>query len=78
MNELGELGLVEDARAEIRSCPTVPLFKLSLINGAAVFFRYYPVHTVTLDASPTAIWDLMGNTILFHRSADANDDTIAS
>ncbi|SFO09938.1 GntR family transcriptional regulator [Amycolatopsis rubida] len=81
VNELGELGLVEDARAEIRSCPTVPLFKLYLINDAEVFFGYYPVqeHTVTLDGSPTAIWDLMGkDTILFHHSADANDDTIAS
>lgn len=81
VNELGDLGLVEDARAEIRSVPTVPLFKLYLINDAEVFFGYYPVqeHTVTLDGSPTAIWDLMGkDTILFHHSADADDDTLAS
>lgn len=81
VNELGELGLVGEARAEIRACPIVPLFKLYLINDAEVFFGYYPVqeHTVTLDGSPTAIWDLMGkDTILFHHSADADDDTLAS
>ncbi|MGV9361968.1 GntR family transcriptional regulator [Amycolatopsis sp. NPDC003731] len=81
VNELGELGLVADARAEVRACPTVPLFKLYLINDAEVFFGYYPVqeHTVTLEGSPTPIWDLMGkDTILFHHSADADDDTLAS
>lgn len=81
VNELGELGLVSEARAEIRACPTVPLFKLYLINDTEAFFGYYPVqeHTVTLDGAPTAIWDLMGkDTTLFHHSADAGDDTIES
>lgn len=81
VNELGDLGLVEDARAEVRVYPAVPLFKLYLINDSEVFFGYYPVqeHTVKLDGIPTPIWDLMGkDTVLFHHSADADDDTMAS
>lgn len=81
VNELGELGLVEDARAEVRVYPAVPLFKLYLINDSEVFFGYYPIqeHTVKLDGTPTPIWDLMGkDTVLFHHSADADDDTMAS
>jgi len=81
VNELGQLGLVADAHAEIRVMPAVPLFKLYMINSAEVFFGYYPVqeHTVQLDGTPTAMWDLMGkDAILFHHSADANPDSLAS
>jgi hypothetical protein len=81
VNELGELGLVADARAEIRVYPAVPLFKLYLINDSEVFFGYYPVqeHAVPLDGTSTAIWDLMAkDTILFHHSVDADEDTMAS
>jgi len=62
VNELGELGLIDDVHAEVRVAPAVPLFKLYLINNTEVFFGYYPVqeHTVKLDNEPTAIWDLMG------------------
>lgn len=79
--ELGELGLVESARAELRFCPTVPLFKLYLINDSEAFFGYYPVqeHSVTLNSEATPIWDLMGkDAILFHHSADSDPDTMAS
>jgi hypothetical protein len=34
---------------------------------------------VKLDGTWTLIWDLMGkDTVLFHHSADADDDTMAS
>ncbi|MDT5222063.1 MAG: hypothetical protein QOF15_4168 [Mycobacterium sp.] len=79
--ELGELGLVDTAEAELRLCPTVPLFKLYLINGTEAFFGYYPVqeHTIKLNGEPTGIWDLMGkDTILFHHSAEADPEAMAS
>ena len=79
--ELGELGLVDAAEAEVRHCPTVPMFKLYLLNGTEAFFGYYPVqeHTVTLNGEPTGIWDLMGkDTILFHHSAEADPEALAS
>jgi DNA-binding transcriptional regulator YhcF (GntR family) len=81
VNELGELGLVNEARAEVRVYPAVPLFKLYIINQAETFSGYYPVqeHTVTLDGEPTPIWDLMGkDAVLFHHSADADDESMAS
>lgn len=81
VNEIGELGLVENARAEVRVYPAVPLFKLYLINDSEAFFGYYPVqeHTVKLDDTPTPIWDLMGkDTVLFHHSATDDEDTMAS
>jgi DNA-binding transcriptional regulator YhcF (GntR family) len=81
VNELRELGLVEQASAEVRVCPTVPLFKLYIINSTEVFFGYYPVqeHTVTLDGEPTPIWDLMGkDATLFHHATDGDPETLAS
>jgi hypothetical protein len=81
VNELGELGLVNEARAEVRVHPAVPLFKLYVINGTETFSGYYPVqeHTVTLDGEPTPIWDLMGkDAVLFHHSADADTESMAS
>lgn len=81
VNELGELGLIADAHAEVRVAPAVPLFKLYLINGTEAFFGFYPVqeHTVKLDNQPTAMWDLMGkDAVLFHHSADTDPDSMAS
>ncbi|GJF03667.1 GntR family transcriptional regulator [Pseudonocardia sp. D17] len=81
VNELGELGLVEDARAEVRASPTVPMFKLYVINNDEVFFGFYPVerHEVTLDGDKTPMWDLMGkDAVLFHHTADHDDESTAS
>ena len=81
VNELGELGLVAEAHAEVRVMPVVPLFKLYVINESEVFFGYYPLreHTVTLEEIPTPIWDLMGkDATLFHHSADADPESMAS
>lgn len=81
VTELGELGLVEDVRAEVRVFPAVPLFKLYVINRTEAFFGYYPVakHDVQLDGERAAIWDLLGkDTVLFHHAADVDPDTLAS
>lgn len=75
VNELGELGLVNEATAELRVHPTAPLFKLYVINEDEAFFGFYPVveHMVTFDGEKQAIYDLMGkDAILFHHSV--NDD----
>lgn len=79
VNELGSLGLVTDANAQIRVYPAVPLFKLYLINQSEAFFGYYPVqeHVVNLEDESTAIWDLMGkDTVLFHHAKDGDDESI--
>ncbi|SFI01355.1 hypothetical protein SAMN04489731_107434 [Amycolatopsis regifaucium] len=81
VNELAELEIVSNARAEVRINPAVPLFKLYLINEAEAFFGYYPVqeHKIKLDGEETAIWDLMGkDATLFHHSADGNEDSLAA
>jgi len=81
VNELGELGLVEDARAEVRASPTVPMFKLYVINNDEVFFGFYPVerHEVTLDGDKTPMWDLMGkDAVLFHHTIGDDDGSIGS
>lgn len=81
VNELSELGLIDEARAEIRVYPAVPLFKLYVINAAEVFFGYYPVqkHDVALAGQRTPIWDLMGkDTVLFHHTADVDPESLAS
>ncbi|MGD9988684.1 GntR family transcriptional regulator [Pseudonocardia sp.] len=81
VNELGELGLVEDARAEVRASPAVPMFKLYVINNDEVFFGYYPVerHDLTLDGEKTPMWDLMGkDAVLFQHNADSDPESMAS
>lgn len=81
VNELGELGIVPDATAELRAYPAVPMFKLYIINGDEAFYGYYPVqhHVVRLDGEPTPIWDLMGkDAILFHHAADSDRESTGS
>ncbi|TCP57283.1 regulatory GntR family protein [Tamaricihabitans halophyticus] len=82
VTELGNLGLVEKASAEIRVHPAAPLFKLYLINNEESFFGYYPVreHVVSYTSGNTqAIYDLMGkDTILFHHSINDDDTSTGS
>lgn len=81
VNELGELGLVTNARAEVRVVPSVPLFKVYLLNNAEAFFGYYPVqeHQVMLDGERTGIWDLMGkDATLFRHSIDEDQDSLGA
>lgn len=76
VHELRELGLVEDANADVRAFPGVPMFKLYIANGCDAFFGYYPVeeHELTLGGEATVIYDLMGkNSVLFHLETDATD-----
>jgi DNA-binding transcriptional regulator YhcF (GntR family) len=81
ITELGELGLVQNATAEIRVHPAAPLFKLYLINNEEAFFGYYPVreHVLTLGGESQAIYDLMGkDAILFHHSTSDDDTSTGS
>lgn len=81
VNELGELGIVPDATAELRAYPAVPMFKLYIINGDEAFYGYYPVqhHVVRLDGEATPIWDLMGkDAILFHHASDSDRESTGS
>ncbi len=54
VTELGELGLVTDATAEVRVHRAAPLFKLYLINNEEAFFGFYPVreHIISLGGEP--------------------------
>ncbi|TQM81772.1 GntR family transcriptional regulator [Saccharothrix saharensis] len=81
ITELGALGLVKDATAEVRVHRTAPLFKLFLINNDEAFFGFYPVreHVLSLDGQPQAIYDLMSkDAILFHHSTTDDDTSTGS
>ncbi|GII25495.1 winged helix-turn-helix domain-containing protein [Planosporangium mesophilum] len=76
VRELGELGLVRSATAEVRAHGTTALFKLYILNGDEVFFGFYPVvqHTVSIDKQPVPIFDVLGKDVpLFHYTADDTD-----
>lgn len=76
VGELAELGLVEDAAAEVRVHRTAPLFKLYIVNGDEVFFGFYPVrsHKVTINGDAHPVYDLMGkDAVLFHHATNADD-----
>jgi DNA-binding transcriptional regulator YhcF (GntR family) len=81
VTELGELGLVESATAEVRSQPAPPLFKLYIINGREAFYGFYPVseHTVKIEESTHKVFDLMGkDTTLFHHEASEDPEAVES
>ncbi|MFQ6230488.1 GntR family transcriptional regulator [Nocardia sp. NPDC002869] len=78
VQELGTLGLVASATAQVRTIPVVPLFKLYILNGERSFFGFYPVyeHKLELAGEPQAIWDLAGkDATLFHHSQDSDLDS---
>lgn len=71
VQELGDLGIVKTASAEVRLYPAAPLFKLYILNEQDAFFGFYPIveHTVRVDGEPVAIYDPMGkDALLFHRT----------
>jgi DNA-binding transcriptional regulator YhcF (GntR family) len=71
VRELGELGLVRSASAEVRVHSAAPLFKLYFLNNEESFFGFYPVveRNVVIKGEPIAIYDLMGKDVpLFHYS----------
>jgi DNA-binding transcriptional regulator YhcF (GntR family) len=81
VNELGELGLVNEVSAEIRVHPTAPMFKLYMINNEEAFFGFYPVreHVISFGGETQTMYDLMGkDAILFHHSANDDDTSTGS
>lgn len=78
VEELGDLGLVQSAIAEVRVHNAAPLFKLYIINNEEAFFGFYPVleHEVKISGESIAIFDPMGkDATLFHHSIHDDDDT---
>lgn len=81
VRELGDLGLVATATAEVRLHRAAPLFKLYILNNEEAFFGFYPVveHTVTINGDPVAIYDPMGkDATLFHWAVTDDDASDAS
>ncbi len=81
VTELQDLGLINEAVAEVRVHRATPLFKLYLINNEEAFFGFYPVreHVISLGGQPRAIYDLMGkDAILFHHSITDDDTSTGS
>jgi hypothetical protein len=74
VQELADLGLIENAVTQIRVHSCVPLFKLYILNNEDAFFGFYPIvrHSVPLPGGPQAIYDLMGkDALVFHYSANS-------
>jgi DNA-binding transcriptional regulator YhcF (GntR family) len=81
VEELGELGLVHSAKAEIRIFGTAPLFKLYVLNSSEAFFGFYPVarHAVTVEKESVEIFDPMGkDSVLFHHTPGDDKDGVAA
>jgi DNA-binding transcriptional regulator YhcF (GntR family) len=77
--ELADLGLVKDARTEIKVHGSPLAFKVYIINELEVFFGFYPVakHTVRIKGQQADIYDLAGkDAMLFHHAADDGPDSI--
>ena len=77
VRELGELGLVRSATAEVRQHGTAALFKVYIVNNSEAFFGFYPVirRDVTIDREPVPIYDVLGKDVpLFHFAAGDEDD----
>jgi DNA-binding transcriptional regulator YhcF (GntR family) len=69
VHELADLGLIQDATAEVRHHGTATLFKLYVINAHEAFFGFYPLveHTVTIDETSVGVVDVLGKDVpLFH------------
>lgn len=62
VEELADLGMVENARAEIRIHGVPPLFKLYVLNNEEAFFGFYPIrqHDVQIKGTAHPMYDLMG------------------
>jgi len=76
VRELGDLGLVRSAAAEVRVIRATPLLKLYMLNGEEAFFGFYPAveRTVAIKGEPVVIYDLMGkDATLFHYAVSDDD-----
>jgi DNA-binding transcriptional regulator YhcF (GntR family) len=77
--ELGDLGLVKTASAEVRVHGSAPMFKLYILNRAEAFFGFYPIteHAVTLHGESVPMYDLMGkDATMFHYEQGGDPDSI--
>jgi hypothetical protein len=73
VQELADLGLIENATTHVRVHACTPLFKLYILNNEEAFFGFYPIsrHTIPLPDGPQAVYDLMGkDALVFHHSAE--------
>lgn len=82
IQELGALGLVESATADVRRYRTSPTFKVFILNRNEVFFGFYPVvkHSVVVPGGgPVEIYDAMGkDAVLFHYAKSEDDSAIGT
>jgi DNA-binding transcriptional regulator YhcF (GntR family) len=77
--ELGDLGLVKTASAQVRVHGSAPMFKLYILNRAEAFFGFYPIteHAVTLHGESVPMYDLMGkDATMFHYEQGGDPDSI--
>lgn len=60
--ELIDMELVENIDIEVRHHALTPLFKLFLINGADIFFGFYPIQRkrISIDGAAHDVFDLGG------------------
>ncbi len=81
LQELGELGLVRSASAQVRRHGTAALFKVYILNNEEVFFGFYPVveRSVTIKGKSTPIFDVLGKDVpLFHFAMGDGDEAMTS
>ncbi|MER7005238.1 GntR family transcriptional regulator [Dactylosporangium sp. NPDC000555] len=80
VRELGELGLVRSATAEVRAHGTAALFKVYVLNNAEAFFGFYPVvrHNVTIDHESVPIFDVMGKDVPLFQFAVGDEEDLAT
>lgn len=78
---LGELGLVPNARVEVRLQRGSPMFKLYVLNGTEVFFGYYPLRerVLNFEGKERTLYDVRGkDTTLFHHTVGPDDTSTSS
>ncbi|MGI8452205.1 MAG: hypothetical protein ACR2MP_34480 [Streptosporangiaceae bacterium] len=76
VQELTEMGMIENATVHIRAHPCPPLFKLYILNSEEAFFGFYPIvqHNIQLSSGPRSMYDLMGkDALVFHHSPDSGN-----
>jgi len=81
VDELRDMGLIEEATAQVRYAVTTPTFKVYVLNGRDCFFGLYPAvpRSITLDGTRTDVVDLMGkDSTLFHYTRTTEPDSIES
>ncbi|MFI8080588.1 GntR family transcriptional regulator [Kitasatospora sp. NPDC086009] len=76
--ELSHLGLVPEARVDVRVHSGTQFFKLYVVNQTDAFFGYYPIkpNKVVAQGEAIEIFDLVGkDTVLFHHSVNDSESS---